>query len=212
MRHSKDCMVVRHISVLGRMRLLLQQLAAKVLQALLLLLPIYITGKFSMQIFEGIFLSETRLCQILKHKKLDKAKIHKRMKFHEFLYLFFSIHPKNNRQAAAAAALQKPLPYRLYPGMPTLGTLGGIPAPAAPFSHLSASSSLSSLSNYYQNSANNNSSLNGSAANGNSTTNGGSSDHSPRRTPSPPLNPGSPPTRRAQSMPPSDDEDSTINV
>lgn len=120
------------------------------------------------------------------------------------------------RQAAAAAALQKPLPYRLYPGMPTLGSLGGslggIPAPAAPFSHLSASSSLSSLSNYYQNTANNNGSLNGSTANGNGTTNGGSSDHSPRRTPSPPLNPGSPPAKRAQSIPPSDDEDSTINV
>lgn len=120
------------------------------------------------------------------------------------------------RQAAAAAALQKPLPYRLYPGMPTLGalggSLGGIPAPATPFSHLSASSSLSSLSNYYQNSANNNGSLNGSNANGNGATNGGSSDHSPRRTPSPPLNPGSPPAKRAQSIPPSDDEDSTINV
>lgn len=115
------------------------------------------------------------------------------------------------RQAAAAAALQKPLPYRLYPGMPTLGSLGGIPPQTAPFSHLTASSSLSSLSNYYQNSANNNNSLNGSAANGNSTTNGGSSDHSPRRTPSP-INPGSPPARRAQSISPSDDEGSNINV
>lgn len=115
------------------------------------------------------------------------------------------------RQVAAATALQKPLPYRLYPGMPTLGIGGLGPGPSAPFPHLSASNSLSSLSNYYQNSANNN----GNGVNGtgiNSSTNGTSSDdHSPRRTPSPPLNPGSPPPRRADSIPPSDD-DSTIHV
>lgn len=98
-------------------------------------------------------------------------------------------------------------------GMPTLGTLGSLPGPSAPFPHLSASSSLSSLSNYYQNAANNNN-VNGSSAGNSATTNGGSSnDHSPRRTPSPPLNPGSPPSRnRADSIPPSDDEDSTIHV
>lgn len=95
---------------------------------------------------------------------------------------------------AAAAALQKPLPYRLYPGVPTLGTLGTIPGPSTPFSHLSASSSLSSLSSYYQNNNNNN----------NTTTPPGQM----RQTPSPPLNPGSP---EAKSDPPSDDED-TIQV
>lgn len=99
------------------------------------------------------------------------------------------------RQAAAAAALQKPLPYRLYPGVPALGSLGGLPGPSAPFPHLSASSSLSSLSNYYQN-------------------NNGNSSQTPRRSPSlgpsPPLNPGSPPGR-SESNPPSEDED-TIHV
>lgn len=55
------------------------------------------------------------------------------------------------RQAAAAAAMQKPLPYSLYAGVPNMSHLAGLPvaAAAAPFSHLSASSSLSSLSNYY---------------------------------------------------------------
>lgn len=116
------------------------------------------------------------------------------------------------RQVAAATALQKPLPYRLYPGMPTLGIGGLGPGPSATFPHLSASSSLSSLSNYYQNSANNNNSNGVNGTGINSSTNGTSSDdHSPRRTPSPPLNPGSPPQRRADSIPPSDD-DSTIHV
>lgn len=95
---------------------------------------------------------------------------------------------------AAAAALQKPLPYRLYPGVPTLGTLGTIPGPSAPFSHLSASNSLSSLSSYYQNNNNNNTTPPGQI----------------RQSPSPPLNPGSPPGR-SESNPPSDDED-TIQV
>ncbi|XP_017468939.1 PREDICTED: homeobox protein B-H1-like [Rhagoletis zephyria] len=55
------------------------------------------------------------------------------------------------RQAAAAAAMQKPLPYNLYAGVPNVGSLSGLPVSAtAPFSHLSASSSLSSLSSYYQ--------------------------------------------------------------
>lgn len=57
------------------------------------------------------------------------------------------------RQAAAAAAMQKPLPYSLYAGVPNMSHLASLPVAAAaatPFSHLSASSSLSSLSNYYQ--------------------------------------------------------------
>lgn len=55
------------------------------------------------------------------------------------------------RQAAAAAAMQKPLPYNLYPGVPNVGPLVGLPVSAtSPFSHLSASNSLSSLSSYYQ--------------------------------------------------------------
>ncbi|XP_037920700.1 homeobox protein B-H1-like [Hermetia illucens] len=102
---------------------------------------------------------------------------------------------------AAAAALQKPLPYRLYPGVPTLGTLGTLPGPSAPFPHLSASSSLTSLSSYYQ-AANNN--------NNNNSLSSSSSNRELRRSPSPHLNPGSPPGR-SESSPPSDDED-TIQV
>lgn len=48
--------------------------------------------------------------------------------------------------AAAAATLQKPLPYRLYP--PTMILAG----PSNPLGSLSASSSLSTLSNYYRDS------------------------------------------------------------
>lgn len=51
------------------------------------------------------------------------------------------------RQAAAAAVLQKPLSYRMYPSMATAST---IPLTPTPLTHLSASNSLSSLSNYYQ--------------------------------------------------------------
>uniref|UniRef100_A0A336M615 CSON012638 protein n=1 Tax=Culicoides sonorensis TaxID=179676 RepID=A0A336M615_CULSO len=71
------------------------------------------------------------------------------------------------RQAAAAVALQKPLPYRLYPSMP-----GMVPGPS--ISHMSASNSLSSLSNFYQNSAN------------------PTSTSLDRRSESPVVNPGSP--------------------
>lgn len=98
------------------------------------------------------------------------------------------------RQAAAAAALQKPLPYRLYPGVPAgMGSLGGLPGPSAPFPHLSASSSLSSLSNYYHNN-------NGTSANQTPT----------RRSPSPALNPGSPPGRTESNT--ASDDDDTIHV
>lgn len=110
------------------------------------------------------------------------------------------------RQAAAAAALQKPLPYRLYPGNPAISPL--VPGPsasaAAQFPHLTASNSLSSLSNYYSN--NNNSSKENN--NNNSSNNGAPS---PRRSPSPTLNPGSPERRSERSNSQSDTED-TIQV
>ncbi|XP_014085978.1 homeobox protein B-H1 [Bactrocera oleae] len=55
------------------------------------------------------------------------------------------------RQAAAAAAMQKPLPYNLYAGVHNVGPLASLPVSAtSPFSHLSASNSLTSLSSYYQ--------------------------------------------------------------
>ena len=93
------------------------------------------------------------------------------------------------RQAAAAAALQKPLPYRLYPGAPGMPPLGLSPGPSASqFPHLTASNSLSTLSNFYSN----------------------SSSHNSRRSPSPTLDPGSP-EGRSESNSPSDNED-TIQV
>ncbi|CAG9764379.1 unnamed protein product [Ceutorhynchus assimilis] len=93
------------------------------------------------------------------------------------------------RQAAAAAAatLQKPLPYRLYP--PGMGL--GIPGPSAHLGSLAASSSLSNLSSYYSN-----------------HTSEGPSPRSP--SPDTPLDPGSPGSPGGRS-PPSDDED-TIHV
>jgi BarH-like protein len=108
------------------------------------------------------------------------------------------------RQAAAAAALQKPLPYRIYPGAPGMSPLS-IPGPsaaaaaaAAQFPHLTASNSLSSLSNFY---ANNNSSKENNNNNNNST--------SPRRSPSPTLNPGSPERRNSESNSHSESEAAT---
>ncbi|XP_038104457.1 homeobox protein B-H1 [Culex quinquefasciatus] len=153
------------------------------------------------------------------------------------------------RHAAAAAALQKPLPYRIYPGVPGLGTLNTIPGPSGPFPHLSASTSLSTLSSYYQASsqqaavaaaaaasqvggagvpgsqtspgAGGGSGSNGSAAshnngagNSNNNNNHGSTSSlssQPRRSPSPTLNPGSPPGR-SESNPASDDEEENIQV
>lgn len=107
------------------------------------------------------------------------------------------------RQAAAAAALQKPLPYRLYPGAPAISPL--VPGPSASaatqFPHLTASNSLSSLSNYYSNN-------NSSKENNNNSINGPTS---PRRSPSPTLNPGSPEGRSERSNSQSDTED-TIQV
>ncbi|EAT39758.1 AAEL008466-PA [Aedes aegypti] len=144
------------------------------------------------------------------------------------------------RHAAAAAALQKPLPYRIYPGVPGLGTLNTIPGPSAPFPHLSASTSLSTLSSYYQASSQQAAAAaaaaavasqntpgspgvgtgsNGSAGNPNNGGGNGNNIHGstsslssqPRRSPSPTLNPGSPPGR-SESNPPSDDEDENIQV
>ncbi|XP_062538941.1 homeobox protein B-H1-like isoform X1 [Armigeres subalbatus] len=141
------------------------------------------------------------------------------------------------RHAAAAAALQKPLPYRIYPGVPGLGTLNTIPGPSAPFPHLSASTSLSTLSSYYQASSQQAAAAaaaaaaasqntpgspgagagsNGTVGNQNSSGNNihGSSNSlssQPRRSPSPTLNPGSPPGR-SESNPPSDDDDENIQV
>ena len=88
------------------------------------------------------------------------------------------------RQAAAAAALQKPLPYRLYPGAPGMSPLSTIPGPSASqFPHLTASSSLTTLGNFYNHNS-----------------------HDTRRSPSPTLNPGSP-EGRSESNSQSDNED-----
>jgi BarH-like protein len=121
------------------------------------------------------------------------------------------------RQAAAAAALQKPLPYRIYPNAPGLSPLG-IPGPSAAsaqFPHLTASNSLSSLSNFYgnnNNSSNNNNNNNNSKENNNNSSNttNNNGPASPRRSsPSPTLNPGSP--ERSESNSQSDNEE-TIQV
>lgn len=119
------------------------------------------------------------------------------------------------RQAAAAAVLQKPLSYRMYPTMSTMnplssGGLGGMPLTPTPISHLSASNSLQSLSSYYHtatqsfgstNSPSNNSSLHNKSPS-RSDENDGDGDNRKsveiieRSSCSPPLNPGSPPERR----------------
>lgn len=109
------------------------------------------------------------------------------------------------RQAAAAAALQKPLPYRLYPPVPSMGgPLGGLGSPGGgggnpspQFSPLNTSpnaqSPLSSLTSFYQSASS-------------------KSDTHSTRSPSPTLNPGSPPpkkggTTRGESPACSDDEE-----
>lgn len=93
------------------------------------------------------------------------------------------------RQAAAAAALQKPLPYRLYPGAPGLSPL--LPSSSSPsqFPHLPPTNSLSTLSNYCSTNSNDS-----------------------RRSPSPTLNPGSPEGRSERSNSQSDNEEETIQV
>ncbi|XP_017056376.1 homeobox protein B-H1 isoform X2 [Drosophila ficusphila] len=131
------------------------------------------------------------------------------------------------RQAAAAAAMQKPLPYNLYAGVPSVGV--GVGVGPAPFSHLSASSSLSSLSSYYQSAAAAAAAANPGgqhpvppppAVGGGSPPSGlvkpipahsapasASPPPRPPSTPSPTLNPGSPPGRSVDSCSQSDDED-----
>uniref|UniRef100_A0A182MJ94 Uncharacterized protein n=1 Tax=Anopheles culicifacies TaxID=139723 RepID=A0A182MJ94_9DIPT len=146
------------------------------------------------------------------------------------------------RHAAAAAALQKPLPYRIYPGVPAIGTLNSIPGPSGPFPHLSASSSLSTLSSYYQANSGQQAGTSvlqqhhqapsaGMAQGRDGGTNAGggsqldisnvnsltsSSSHSlssqTRQSPSPMLNPGSPPGQSESNPPDSDDEDDNIQV
>ena len=112
------------------------------------------------------------------------------------------------RQAAAAAALQKPLPYRLYPGAPGMPPLGLSPGPSASqFPHLTASNSLSTLSTFYSNNNNNNNNINNNKESNNNNSNG---HDTPRRSPSPTLNPGSP-EGRSESNSQSDNED-TIQV
>jgi BarH-like len=107
------------------------------------------------------------------------------------------------RQAAAAAALQKPLPYRLYaPGTPGINPLTAIPGPSATqFSHLTAAGSISSLNGFYNNNNNNSS----------KETINNNANFSPRRSPSPQLNPGSP-EGRSDSNSQSDNEEETIHV
>ncbi|XP_067634603.1 homeobox protein B-H1 [Eurosta solidaginis] len=151
------------------------------------------------------------------------------------------------RQAAAAAAMQKPLPYNLYTGVPNVGPLATLPVSAtSPFSHLSASSSLSSLSSYYQSaSAAAVAAAAGTASTAvikpiasppspsiataghvtqvNVTNEGRCSSRSPTqqsplrhvelaRSPSPTLNPGSPPGRSGDSSQPQSDDDDQIQV
>lgn len=96
------------------------------------------------------------------------------------------------RQAAAAAALQKPLPYRLYPGAPGLSPLISSTGSPSQFSHLPPTNSLSTLSNYC-------------------STNSTNSRDS-RRSPSPTLNPGSPEGRSERSNSQSDNEEDVVQV
>lgn len=98
------------------------------------------------------------------------------------------------RQAAAAAALQKPLPYRLYPPVPSLGPLNTMGNPGQQFSP-PGTSPIASLTNFYQSSkADNN--------------------HSTTRSPSPTLNPGSPPPKkqRLDSSPTCSEDEEHIQV
>uniref|UniRef100_A0A1A9VC00 Uncharacterized protein n=1 Tax=Glossina austeni TaxID=7395 RepID=A0A1A9VC00_GLOAU len=116
------------------------------------------------------------------------------------------------RQAAAAAVLQKPLTYRMYPSVPPLASaaaLSSLPVhPPPPIPHLNASSSLTTLSNYYQtatqtlNSSNENNNFPSVSSNLRNASPNRSDDDEQRnsveivnRSPSPQLNPGSPPER-----------------
>lgn len=79
---------------------------------------------------------------------------------------------------------------------------------ATQFPHLTASNSLSTLSNYYSNNNSSSKENNDNNNNNNNTSNGPAS---PRRSPSPTLNPGSPEGRSERSNSQSDTED-TIQV
>uniref|UniRef100_A0A1B0B038 Homeobox domain-containing protein n=1 Tax=Glossina palpalis gambiensis TaxID=67801 RepID=A0A1B0B038_9MUSC len=143
------------------------------------------------------------------------------------------------RQAAAAAVLQKPLTYRMYPSVPPLASaaaLSSLPVhPPPPIPHLNASSSLTTLSNYYQtatqtlNSSNENNNFPSVSSNLRNASPNRSDDDEQRnsveivnRSPSPQLNPGSPPERNESpgSCPPtssvsdneSDSENANIEV
>lgn len=144
------------------------------------------------------------------------------------------------RQAAAAAVLQKPLSYRMYPSIPPMPATGlsALPVTPTPISHLSASNSLSSLSNYYQTAtqafgSTNSPSINASLHNKSPTRSEDNEieDHRKSvelidRSSSPPLNPGSPPERVSTKNPSNhqsreidetsdneaDDEDDAIEV
>uniref|UniRef100_A0A1I8Q2Y4 Homeobox domain-containing protein n=1 Tax=Stomoxys calcitrans TaxID=35570 RepID=A0A1I8Q2Y4_STOCA len=121
------------------------------------------------------------------------------------------------RQAAAAAVLQKPLSYRMYPSMNSMsplssGGLGAMPLTPTPIPHLSASNSLQSLSSYYHTAtqsfgSTNSPSIKSSLYNKSPTRseeNEGDADNRKsveiiERSCSPPLNPGSPPERHENS-------------
>lgn len=105
------------------------------------------------------------------------------------------------RQAAAAAALQKPLPYRLYPPVPSLGPLGSLANPTPQFSPINSSSTttspISSLTNFYH------------------ASKGDSHSSTTRSSPSPTLNPGSPPPKKQatdHSSPNCSDDEENIQV
>ncbi|XP_005185888.2 homeobox protein B-H2-like [Musca domestica] len=121
------------------------------------------------------------------------------------------------RQAAAAAVLQKPLSYRMYPSMSHINPLSSnglasMPLTPTPMSQLSASNSLQSLSSYYHTatqafgSTNSSSPTNSSHLRLNKSPSRSGDDNETEasnrksveiieRSCSPPLNPGSPPER-----------------
>ncbi|XP_075159375.1 uncharacterized protein LOC142232439 [Haematobia irritans] len=117
------------------------------------------------------------------------------------------------RQAAAAAVLQKPLSYRMYPSMSAMSPLSSaalstIPITPTPISHLNASNSLQSLSSYYHSATQTFGSTNSPSIksslykspmhneeNGDGDIDNRKSVEIIERSCSPPLNPGSPPER-----------------
>ncbi|XP_067634611.1 homeobox protein B-H2-like [Eurosta solidaginis] len=53
------------------------------------------------------------------------------------------------RQAAAAAVLQKPVSYRMYPSLVPMNSLSSLPLPSSSLTHHNVSNTFSSLSGYY---------------------------------------------------------------